>query len=87
MCNHRVLNLGLPAAQFDSFDSDEDADDPIEDEHHVIFACSGYVYARQLFQDLFSGSTSTVGQFLSQPNPNRVAKFLTWVRSMRLNRA
>ncbi len=42
MCNHRVLNPGLPAAQFDSFDSDEDADDPIEDEHHVIFACSGY---------------------------------------------
>ncbi len=39
MCNDRVLgNLGLPAAQFDSFDSDEDADDPIEDEHHVTFA-------------------------------------------------
>ena len=87
MCNHRVLNPGLPAAQFDSFDSDEDADDPIEDEHHVIFACSGYMYARQLFPDLFSETTSTVGHFLSQPNPNRVAKFLTWVRSMRLNRA
>ncbi len=86
-----MLNPGLPAAQFDSFDSDEDADDPIEDEHHVIFACSGYVaiyvYARQLFPDLFSETTSTVGHFLSQPNPNRVAKFLTWVRSMRLNRA
>ncbi len=80
----------LPAAQFDSFDSAEDADDPIEDEHHVIFACSGYVYARQLrqlFPDLFSETTSTVGHFLSQPNPSRVAKFLTWVRSMRLNRA
>ncbi len=87
MCNHRVLNPGLPAAQFDSFDSDEDADDPIEDEHHVIFACSGYVYARQLFPDLFSETTSTVGHFLSQPNPNRIAKFLTWVRSMRLNHA
>ncbi len=87
MCNHRVLNPGLPAAQFNSFDSDEDADDPIEDEHHVTFACSGYVYARQLFLDLFSETTSTVGHFLSQPNANRVAKFLTWVRSMRLNRA
>ena len=54
MRNHRVLNPGLPAAQFDSFDSDEDADDPIEDDHHVVFACSGYVYARQLFQGLFS---------------------------------
>ncbi len=52
-----VLNPGLPAAQSDSFDSDEDANDPIEDdhmhEHHVIFACSGYVNARQLFPNLF----------------------------------
>ncbi len=72
---------------FDSFDSDEDADDPIEDEHHVGFACSGDVYARQLFQDSLSESTSTVGQFLSQPNPRCVVKFLTWVRSMRLNHA
>ncbi len=70
MCNHRVLKPGLPAAQFDTFDSDEDAYDTIEDEHHVMFACSGYVYARQLF-------TSTIGHFLSQPNPNCVAKFLT----------
>ncbi len=58
-----------------------------EHEHLVIFACSGYVYARQLFLDLFSELSSTVGQFLSQPNPNRVAKFLTWVISMRLNHA
>ncbi len=49
--------------------SDEDADDPIEDEHHVIFACSGYVNAKQLFPDLFSQATSTVGHFLSQPDP------------------
>ncbi len=87
MCNHRVLNPGLPADQFDSFDSDEDAEDPIENENHVIFACSGYAYARQLFQDLFSETISSVGQFLSQPNPNRVAKFLTWVKTMRLNHA
>ncbi len=81
------MNPGLPAAQFDSFDSDEDADDPIEDEHLIIIACSGYVDARQLFHDLFGESTSIVGQFLSQPNPNRVAKYLTWARSMRLNHA
>ncbi len=87
MCNHRVVNPGIPTAQFDSFDSDEDAPDPIEDEHHVIFSCSGYVCARQRFQDLFSESISTVGQFLGQPNCNRVAKFLTWVRNMRLNQA
>ena len=85
MCQHRVVNPGLSAAQFDSFDSDEDGPEPIEDEHHVIFDCSGYAYARQLFPDLFNQSISTVGQFLSQPNCNRVAKFLTWVRNMRLN--
>ncbi len=56
MCNHQVLNPGLPAAQLDSFDSDEDAGDPSENEHHVCFACSGYVYARQLFLDVYSKS-------------------------------
>ena len=85
LCNYRVVNPGLDAAQFDSFDSDDEADDPIEDEHHAIFACSGYVYARQLlFQDLFSESISTLGQFLCQPTCNRIAKFLTWIRHMRL---
>ncbi len=66
--------------------TDEGADDPLEDEHHVNFACSGYVYAGQLFPDLFSQTTSTVGHFLSQPNPSRVAKFLTWVGSMPFRR-
>ena len=79
-----ALDPGLPAAQFDSFDSDEVAEDPSEDEHYIVFACSGYVYAGQPFQDLFSKLTSTVGQLLSQPNPNHVANFLTWI-SMRLN--
>ena len=56
LCNYQVVNPGLDAAHFDSFDSDDEAADPIEDEHHAIFACSGYVYARQLFQDHFSDS-------------------------------
>ena len=60
-CNYKIVNPGLDDAYFDSFDSDDDAPDPIEDEHHVIFACSGYVYARQLFPDLFGESVSTVG--------------------------
>ncbi len=30
----------------------------MEDEHHVIFACSGYMYARRLYQDVFSEPTS-----------------------------
>ena len=85
LCNYRAVNPGLDAAQFDSFDSDDEAADLVEDQHFAIFACSGYVYARQLFQDLFSEFISSVGQFLRQPNCNRVAKFLTWIRHMRLN--
>ncbi len=49
--------------------------------------CTRNVNARQLFQDLLSESVSNVGQFLSQPNPSRVAKCLTWDRSMRLKHA
>ncbi len=66
-------------AQVDTFDSDEDADDPIEDEHQGTFAWSGYVHARHPFQDLCSKSVSAVGQSWSQLNPNRVANCLTWV--------
>ena len=36
LCNYRVVNPGLDAAQFDSFDSDDEATDPIEDEHHAL---------------------------------------------------
>ena len=72
MCNHHAVNPGIPAAQFDNIDSDEDAPDCIEDEHHVIFSCSGYVCARQSLQDLFSESISTVRQFLSQPQIDQV---------------
>ena len=33
----RITNPEVPADCFDAFDSDEDAPDPIEDEHHAIF--------------------------------------------------
>ena len=85
MCPQRIINPGLPAAQFDSFDSDEEDANHIEDEHHMIFDCSGYSYARDLFKDLFSQDIVTVGQFLNQPNHHRLAKFLTWARMMRMN--
>ncbi len=70
MCNHRLLNWGLLAARFESFNSNEHANDPIEDEHHVIPACFGYVFAGHLFQeevihyvqDSFSKSISNIGQ-------------------------
>ena len=50
MCQHRIINPGLPAGQFDNFDSDDDSPELLEDEHHMIFECSGYTEARVLFQ-------------------------------------
>ena len=85
MCPQHVVNPGIPEAEFDSFDSDEESADPIEDEHHMIFDCSGYSYARDLFKDLFAQNVVTVGQILNQPNHHRLAKFLTWARMMRMN--
>ena len=86
-CSYKCVNPGLPADQFDSFDSDEESTDPVEDEHHVIFDCPSYTYARQLFPDIFGSNIVTVSQFLNQPDCNRVARFLTWVRHMRMNMA
>lgn len=82
----RVINdQNIPAEQFDSFDSDEEAADPIEDEHHVVLMCPSYAYVRTLFPDLFGPEISSVGDFVNQSNCNRVAKFLTWVRHVRMN--
>ncbi len=60
---------------------------PVEDEHHVIFDCPEYTYVRKQFPDLFSSSVYSIGHFLNQPDCNRVAKFLTQVKAMRLNLA
>ena len=62
MCSHRIINPGLAHEWFDSFDSDDESRDPVEDEHHAIFDCSGNAYARDLFPDLFQGHISTVSQ-------------------------
>ncbi len=87
ICAHKCVNPGLPDQHFDSFDSDEEVADPVEDEHHVIFDCPEYTYVRKQFPDLFSSSVYSIGHFLNQPDCNRVAKFLTQVKAMRLNLA
>ena len=84
MCVHKVTNPGLPPEYFDSFDSDEDAPDPVEDELHAIFHCSAYNSTRSRFQTIFSGNQS-LRTFLNQPDCNSVARFLTWIRMMRMN--
>ncbi len=87
MCVGKITNPDVLADCFEAFDSDEDAPDPTEDEHHAIFECSAYATTRQMFPDLFPSHVSTVSQFLNQPDCNRLAKFLTWIRMLRLNTA
>ena len=89
MCAFKLTNPGLPAELWDAFDSDDDSDvdEPVEDEHHAVFECPGYVYAREHFQDLFESHITTVSQFVNQPQCNRLAKFLTWMRACRMNKA
>ena len=79
MCMGKITNPDVLADCFDAFESDEDAPDPIEDEHHAT--------TRQMFSDLFLSHVSTVSQFLNQPDCNRLAKVLTWIRMLRLNTA
>ena len=50
------MKLSDPRQLLDGFDSDDDSDQPVEDEHHdgrTIFDCPGYVYAREHFRITF----------------------------------
>ena len=38
-------------------------------------------------QDLFKGHITSVSQFVNQPQCNQLAKFLTEIRMLRMNRA
>lgn len=87
MSSFKLTNPGLAPECWDAFDSDDECSAHVEDEHHAIFDCSGYTYARELFQDLFQSHITSVSQFLNQPQCNRLAKFLTWIRMMRMNKA
>ena len=87
MCSHRIINPDLAPEYFDSFDSDDESSDPVEAEHHAISDCSGNAYARELVPDLFHSHISTVSHLLNQPQCNRMAEFLTWIRMLRMNRA
>ncbi|KAK9841408.1 hypothetical protein WJX74_005242 [Apatococcus lobatus] len=77
MCFDKLTNPGIAPECWDAFDSDDESSGHIEDEHHAIFDCSGYTYARELFQDLFQSHITSISQFLNQPQCNRLAKFLT----------
>ena len=67
--------------------NDEECSDPIEDEHHAIFDCSASANAQEQYRDLFQIHITTVGDVLNQPQCNRLAKFLTLFRMLRMNRA
>ena len=87
MCFYKLTNPAIAPECWNAFDSDDESSGHTEDEHHVIFDCSGYTYARGLFQDLFQSHIKFISQFLNQPQCNRLAKFLTWIRMMRMNKA
>ena len=87
MCFYKLTNSGIASEGWDAFDLDDESSNHIEDEHHAIFNCSGYTYARELFQDLFQSHITSISHFLNQPQCNRLAMFLTWIRMMRMNKA
>ena len=64
--------------KFDIFDPKDDSPEPIEDEHHMNGECSRST-------GLFRQRIVTVGQYSNQPNRHRLAKFLTWAKTMRVN--
>ena len=80
-------NPGLPAEPWDAFDSDNDSNGPVQDEQDAISDCPGYLYAKEQFQHLFQSHITTVSQLLNQPQCNRLAKFLTWIRACCMDRA
>ena len=86
MCFCKLNNPGIAPKCWNAFDLDDESSGHIEDEHHAIFDCSGYTYVRELFQDLSQRHITSIGQFLNQPQGNRLAKFLAWIRMMRMNK-
>ena len=87
MCFFKLTNPGIAPECWAAFHSDDERSGHIEDEHHATFDCSGYTYARELFQDLFQSRITSISQVLNQPQCNRLAKFLTWMKKMRMNKA
>lgn len=61
----------------DSFDSDDQSIDPVDEEHHTIFGCSGNAHALEPFFDLSQGHISRVSHFLNEPQCKKMANFLT----------
>ena len=66
-CPEKILQIchspsELPPECWDAFDSDDDSSGHIEDEHNAIFDCSGYVYAKEHFKDLFQSHITSISQ-------------------------
>ena len=50
MCSFKLTSPGVAPDCWDAFISDDESSGHIEDEHHAIFDCSGYTYARSFFR-------------------------------------
>ena len=81
ICSFKLAHPGLPPECWDAFDSDDENSGDVADEHHAIFDCPSYVYAREHFQDLFQSHITAVSHFVNQPQCNQLAKFLTEIKT------
>lgn len=72
MSSFKLTNPGLTPKCWNAFDSDDESSGHIEDERHAYFDCSGYVYAREHFQDPIENHITTVSQFVNQPQCNQL---------------
>ena len=53
----------------------------------MLFSIAQDIHMPELFQDLFQSHITSISQCLNQPQCNRLAKFLTWIRMMHMNKA
>lgn len=58
---------GVSSECRDAFGSDEESSSRVEDGHYDIIDCSGYVHARDLFQEHLQCPITNVSQVVNQP--------------------
>ena len=86
MCNHRIVNPDLAPENFDFFVLMMKAVTLLMMSIMPLLRVQAMPMPVSFFL-AFSGHISTVSHFLNQPQCDRMAKFLTWIRMLRMNKA